>query len=235
MRNQLIAEYLPHVKHVVNRIAMHLPPHIEIDDLVNAGIIGLIQAIERFDPSRDVKLITYAMYRIKGAVLSELRARDVLSRTHRRKVRELDQAYSKLEQKYGREARDREVATELGLDLDQFYQLKTLSSISFISFEEIGCTSNRDKDNLINLLMHEGTQDAYALTRLKEMKQATARAIEKLPEKEKLVISMYYVDELTMKEIGRVLDITESRVSQIHSRAIIHLRAKLRKAGLFDG
>ena len=235
LRNQIIAEYLPYVNRIVNRIATHLPPTVEVDDLVNVGIIGLIQAIERYDPTRDNKFMTYAVFRIKGAVLSELRSRDFLGRTTRKKIRSLEKAYLKLEQKLGREAEDEEVAREMNMDLDQFYQVKRMSSISFISFEEIGYATRDEKDNFINGLLNDGNgDDALSMTTVKEIKRNLARHIEQLPEKEKLVVSMYYSDEMTMKEIGQVLDITESRVSQIHSQAVIRLRSKLRKDGLIE-
>lgn len=232
-REQLITEYLPYVKRIVHRLAMHLPSTIDIDDLMNVGVIGLIQAVDRYDPRRDNKFMTYAVFRIKGAVLSELRSRDFLSRSNRRKIRELENAFLKLEQKLGREVEDSEVAEELGVDLEQIYRTKQLSNISFISFEELGYSSKDEKEKLINFLVNND-DDALTLTRLKELKNALARAIETLPEKEKLVISLYYLDELTMKETGEVLGITESRVSQIHSQAIIHLRAKLRKKRLLE-
>ena len=235
LRNQIVAEYLPYVNRVVNRIATHLPPTVEVNDLVNVGIIGLIQAIERYDPSRDNKFMTYAVFRIKGAVLSELRSRDFLGRTTRKKIRGLEKAYLKLEQRLGREVKDEEVAEELNMDLDQFYQVKRMSTISFISFEEIGYSTRGEKEDFIsNLLNKRESDDALSMTTVKEIKANLARHIEQLPEKEKLVVSMYYSDELTMKEIGQVLDITESRVSQIHSQAVLRLRAKLRKDGLLE-
>ena len=234
LRNQLISEYLPYVNRIVNRIATHLPPTVETDDLVNVGIIGLIQAIERYDPRRDNKFMTYAVFRIKGAVLSELRSRDFLGRTTRKKIRNLEKAYLKLEQKLGREVEDAEVAQEMGLELDQFYQVKRMSSISFVSFEEIGYSTKEDKEQFLSSIFGGDGHDALSMTTIKEIKNTLARHIEQLPEKEKLVISMYYSDEMTMKEIGAVLDITESRVSQIHSQAVIRLRAKLRKDGLLE-
>lgn len=231
-REKLISEYLPYVKRIVHRIAVHLPSHVEIDDLINVGVIGLIQAIDRYDASRDNKFLTYAVFRIKGAVLSELRSRDYLSRSNRRKVRELDNVYIDLEQKLGRAVADEELAEAMGVRLDDLYQIKRMSSISFVSYEELGVSAEEEKAGLLGTLMSGETEDALAMTRIKEMQKALAEAIEDLPEKEKMVVSLYYVDELTMKEAGRVLGITESRVSQIHSQAIIHLRSKLRKTGL---
>ncbi|MDY6845112.1 MAG: FliA/WhiG family RNA polymerase sigma factor [Thermodesulfobacteriota bacterium] len=231
-RDQLIAEYLPYVKRIVHRIAVRLPYNVvEIDDLMNAGIIGLIAAIERYDPARGNKFMTYAVFRIKGAILSELRSQDFLSRSTRRKLRELENTHLRMEQALGREVKDEEVANELGLSLDEIYKIKQMSAISFISFDEIGYSLKEEKDAVINYLVNGDTKDGLALTRVKEVEAAIARSIEKLSEKEKLVISLYYWDELTMKEIGKVLNITESRVSQIHSQAVIHLRGKLKKEG----
>ena len=227
-RDQLITEYLPYVKRIVHRIAVHLPSTIDIEDLMNVGVIGLIQAVDRYDPKRDNKFMTYAVFRIRGAVLSELRSRDFLSRANRRKIRDLENVHLKLEQKLGREVDDYELAEELGVDIEQVHRTRQLSSISFISFEELGFSSKDEKEKLINYLV-DSEDDALSLTRLKELKAAVARAIEQLPEKERLVISLYYLDELTMKETGKVLNVTESRVSQIHSQAIMRLRAKLRK------
>jgi RNA polymerase sigma factor FliA len=227
-RDQLITEYLPYVKRIVHRIAVHLPSTIDIEDLMNVGVIGLIQAVDRYDPRRDNKFMTYAVFRIRGAVLSELRSRDFLSRANRRKIRELENIQLKLEQKLGREVEDIEVAQVLGVDIEQVHRTKQLSGISFISFEELGFASKDEKEKLINYLV-DSDDDALTLTRLKELKSAVALAIEQLPEKERLVISLYYLDELTMKETGKVLNVTESRVSQIHSQAIMHLRSKLKK------
>jgi RNA polymerase sigma factor for flagellar operon FliA len=234
LRNQIINEYLPYVKRIVNRIAVHLPATIEVDDLINVGIIGLIQAIERYDPTRDNKFITYAVFRIKGAVLSELRSRDFLGRTTRRKIRDLEKAYVKLEQKLGRDVADEEVAEEMNMELEQFYKVKRMSSISFVSFEEVGQTSRSDTATIASSLAYGDADDALSMTTMKEIKSTIAQNIDLLPEKEKLVVSLYYSDELTMKEIGKVMDITESRVSQIHAQAIIHLRSKLRREGLLE-
>ncbi len=234
LRNQIVTEYLPYVNRIVNRIATHLPPSVEVDDLVNVGIIGLIQAIERYDPTRDNKFITYAVFRIKGAVLSELRSRDFLGRTTRKKIRNLEKAYLELERKLGREAKDEEVAAEMEMDMNQFYQVKRMSSISFVSFEEIGYSSKQEKEHFLGSLLGGDGRDALSMTAIKEIKATLANHIDQLPEKERLVVSMYYSDEMTMKEIGKVLEITESRVSQIHSQAVIRLRNKLRKDGLLE-
>ncbi len=232
-REQLLNEYLPYVKRIVQRIATHLPASVDVEDLMNVGVIGLIQAVDRYDPKRDNKFMTYAIFRIKGAVLSELRSRDFLSRSSRRKLREMETACQRLEQRLGRSANDYEIADELGVGIEELHRTKQMSSISFISFEELGVSSRDEKEKLVNLLA-ANEDDALSQTRLKELKTALARAIEQLPEKERLVISLYHLDELTMKETGEVLNITESRVSQIHSQALARLRNRLRKERVID-
>lgn len=231
-RDELIEMYLPHVKRIVHRIAVHLPPHVEIDDLIHVGVIGLMQAIDRYDETRENAFMTYAVFRIKGAVLSELRSRDFLSRSNRKKVRELDRAFVQLEQKHGRTPSDDELAEFLGAELEDVHDIKKMSCISFVSFEEMGVSTEEDRRNILNALINDHSEDALTMTRVKELKNGIAEAISKLPEKEKLVISLYYMDELTMKEAGKVLNITESRVSQIHSQAILRLRSHLVKQGL---
>jgi len=231
-REQTIMRYLPHVKRIVQRIAVHLPQSVEIDDLLNVGVIGLIQAIERYDPARDNKFMTFAAFRIRGAVLSELRSRDYISRTNRRKVRELEKTYLKLEQKKGGDVEDHEIIKEMGINIEQFHKIKQMSNVAIISLEEMGYSSDKKKASLSEMFINNQDEDALNMTGIKEVKTAIARTIEELPEKEKMVISLYYMDELTMKETGKVLGITESRVSQLHSKAITRLRAKLRRKKL---
>ena len=233
-REQTIMQYLPHVKRIVQRIAVHLPQSVEIEDLLNVGVIGLIQAIERYNPDRDNKFMTYAAFRIRGAVLSELRSRDYISRTNRRKVKELEKTYLKLEQKKGEDVEEHEVVKEMGVSFEEFHKIKQMSSISIISLDEMGYSSDKKRDSLSEMFINNREEDALNQTGIKEIKAAIAKTIDELPEKEKLVISLYYMDELTMKETGKVLGITESRVSQLHSKAITRLRAKLRRKKLVE-
>jgi len=227
LRNQSILQYLPFVKSVVHRIAVHLPPTVDVDDLINAGVIGLMNAMENYDHRRDNKFSTYAVFRIRGAVLTELRSRDFLSRSSRSKIRELTTACVSVERRLGREGTDEEIAQEMNVDLDEFYKIRAMSNMSFVSFEEIGLSPHEDNTSLITSLVEGHGEDPLNLMGLKELKDRIAKAIEELPEKEKMVISLYYWDELTMKEIGATLEISESRVSQIHSQALVHLRKKL--------
>lgn len=227
-REQRLLKYLPHVKRIVERIAIHLPPTIDKDDLIQAGIVGLIEAMDRFDPDRGNKFITYASYRIKGAVLAELRSRDFLSRTSRRKVREMDQAYTRLESLMDRDITDQDVADEMGISLEKYYEIKAMAHITFIQFDRLEFLDSEGVDPFRSYVLSSDRADVSKIIGLKEIFSALTEAIDQLPEKDKLVISLYYQDELTMKEIGEVMDITESRVSQIHSKAIMRLRKKLR-------
>lgn len=230
-RDELIIEYSPLIKYIAHRIAMRLPPHVEIDDLVSSGVIGLMDAIDKFDPSHDIQFKTYAEFRIRGAILDELRALDWVPRSVRQKSALLENAYAELEQRLGRAATDEEVAGALNMSVPELYDIiDQASGIALISLDELGVSfSDGERKSLLSFLADPREGDPTTLLNLDEIKSVTARAIENLPEKERIVISLYYYDELTMKEIGRVLDITESRVSQIHTKAILRLRGKLKK------
>ncbi len=233
-RNRLIAEHLPLVKRIVHRIAVHLPSHVDINDLIQTGIVGLIQSIDRYDPMRDNSLATYAAFRIRGSVLCELRSRDVLSRGNRKKVRDMQKACARLEQKLGRDAEDWEVAAELKMTAQEFEDVRRMAGLSLVSLDDVDPTSGNDRENLLRQLVNDDEQDVQTLTRIKEIRAALTSAIDTLPEKEKMVISLYYGDELTLKEVGAVLGVSESRISQIHSSAVTRLRKKLVKSGVVD-
>lgn len=232
-REKLILEYLPLVKRIVNRIATHLPATIEIDDLTTAGIIGLIQAIDRFDQNRGIKLSTFASYRIRGSILEELRAKDILTRADRKKVKTLEKMVLSFEQKNGREPTDEEIAEELNIDTTDIQHIRKVSSIAVFSLDEIGYESYQKRPQLIKYLA-DNKSDPLSLTKLKELQVVLGKAIETLNEKEKILVSLYYNEGLTMKEIGETLNITESRVSQIHSQVVVKLRKKLYKKGVIS-
>ena len=226
-RERLIVEYAPLVKYIANRIAMRLPPHIEVSDLINAGIIGLIDAIEKFDPDKEVKFKTYAEIRIRGAILDELRSMDWIPRSIRKVINKLVNAYHELEQQLGRPAKDEEIAELLGLQMEEFYKLlKHSAGAPLISLDVMVDHDDKRRD-ILSCLVDPKTTDAFGVLGLNELKDRVAGAIDDLPEKEKQVVSLYYYDELTMKEIGEVLDLTESRVSQIHTKAILRLRVRI--------
>ncbi|MDX1777593.1 MAG: FliA/WhiG family RNA polymerase sigma factor [Thermodesulfobacteriota bacterium] len=226
-RERLIMEYAPLVKYIANRIAMRLPPHIEVNDLINAGVIGLIDAIEKFDPGKEVKFKTYAEIRIKGAILDELRSMDWIPRSIRKVINKLVNAYHELEQQLGRPAKDEEIAELLGLQMEEFYRLlKHSAGAPLISLDVMVDHDDKRRD-ILSCLVDPKSTDAFGVLGLNELKDSIAGAIDDLPEKEKQVVSLYYYDELTMKEIGEVLELTESRVSQIHTKAILRLRVRI--------
>ena len=228
-RNEMILDHLPLVKFVANRLANRLPSQVEIDDLINAGILGLIDAIDKFDENRKIKFKTYAEFRVKGAILDGLRARDWIPRSTRQKAHKLERAYAFLEGRLGRPATDEEVMERLDLSLQEFQDMLTeASGISLISLDELRAESDESGErNLLDFLANPEELDPAELLNLDQIYQMVAQAIEALPEKEKMVVSLYYHEEITMKEIGAVLDITESRVSQIHTKAIARLRSRL--------
>ena len=230
-REELISNHLPFVKYLVHRIASHLPDSVNTEDLFQAGVIGLMEAVDRYDPDRDSKFSTFAAFRIRGAIFSELRDRDYLSRNTRKKIKMLHEAYLKIEMETGREASDEDVAEFLELESEEFEELKRISNISIVSLEDLGldCCS---QDMLENILSDSDAEESFSNILIKEMKEEIAKSIDDLGDKEKLVISLYYWDELNMKEIAKVLDITESRVSQIHSQAIVKMKKRLIKKDL---
>lgn len=230
-KEQLILQYSPLIKYIAHRIASRLPNHVDMDDLINVGVLGLIDAVDRFDPHREIKFKTYAEFRIKGTILDHLRSLDWVPRSVRQKANILEETYSAFERRLGRPATDEEMASELGLKVEDYYHLiQQASTIPLVSLDEVlGLTSAGEKKKIVENIAASMESDPIELLGLEELKKLIAEAIDALPEKERLVVSLYYYEELTMKEIGAVLDITESRVSQIHAKAILRLRSKIKK------
>ena len=229
-REAVIKEYAPMVKYVANRIAMRLPPHVEVDDLISVGVLGLIDAIDKYDSTRGAKFKTYAEFRVRGAILDELRSMDWVPRSVRQKASSMDGVVQKLQNKLGRRPEDDEIAKEMGVSLDElFTTLNETKSMPILSLEDLGIAKESgEQQSLLDCLAGKNDADPQTYLRLVELKEIIAKAIDTLPEKERLMISLYYYEELTMKEIGGVLGITESRVSQIHSKAVFRLRNKLK-------
>ena len=229
-REEVIKRYSPMIKYVANRIAMRLPPHIEVDDLISVGVLGLMDAISKYDSSRGAKFKTYAEFRVRGAILDELRALDWVPRSIRQKASAVEKVVRSLESKLRRLPEDDEVAKEMDMSLDQFYRtIDETKSVPVFSLEDLGIAKESgEQQSLLDCLAGKADADPQTQIRLIELKEIIAKAIDTFPEKERLMVSLYYYEELTMKEIGAVLDITESRVSQIHSKAVLHLRAKLK-------
>lgn len=227
-KDKLIVEYAPLIKFIAQKIAVRLPSNIELDDLISSGVIGLMDAIDKYDPTRDNKFKTYAEFRIRGAILDELRAQDWVPRSVRDKAKLLDRTMIELEAELGRSAQDEEVATKLNMTMDEFYDLvNQVRPVSVLSIDDSATFSNVDKKSIMNIL--EGTKFNNPFTQLnvKSVKEIVTKAIEDLPERQRLVLSLYYYEDLNLKEIGKVLRVTESRVSQLHAQAVQRLRAKL--------
>ena len=230
-RNELIIEYLPLVKFIASRIAARLPSHVEIDDLINSGIIGLIDALRKFDATLKIKFKTYAEFRIKGAILDELRGLDWVPRSTRQKATRLEKAYAEVEQRLGRSASDAEMMEFLEVEAPEFNALvREARGVALISLDELRSDGdNSFERNLLEYLTDPDHLSPAESLNLDQIYHIIAHAIDQLPEKERLVISLYYHDELTMKEIGKIMSITESRISQIHTKAILRLRGRLLK------
>jgi RNA polymerase sigma factor for flagellar operon FliA len=229
LRDQLIVHYSPLVKYVAGRVAVGLPQNVEQADLVSYGIFGLIDAIEKFDLSRGFKFETYAMARIKGNILDELRAIDWVPRSVRTKARQLEKAYAKLEGQLHRTPSDDELATELGVTEDQLQT--TLSQISFVGLvaldEMLAVGGDRGDALTVGDTIADAGEGPVAAYEVEEMRHILADAINRLPEREKVVLTLYYYEGLTLAEIGQVLGVTESRVCQIHTKAVIQLRSRI--------
>jgi RNA polymerase sigma factor for flagellar operon FliA len=229
-RDEMILKYTPLIKYIAHRLALRLPPHVAVDDLISAGVIGLMDALNKFDPEKKVQFKTYAEFRIKGAMLDELRSLDWVSRSIRQKAAQLEKAYQTLEKKRGRAVEDEEVAQEMGLSLDHYYNL--VNEVNGVFLLDIENVRNKlpklPEEDLINLLIDEREKQPLHLLGLEELKRVLAQAIDELTSKEKTVISLYYYEELTLKEIGEVLGFTESRICQIHAKAILKLKVKIR-------
>ena len=231
-RDELILNYSPLVKYVAGRLASSLPQTVDTGDLISYGIFGLIDAIEKFDLARAIKFETYAIARIKGAIIDELRAMDWVPRSVRSRAREIEQTYVALENELRRVPDDQEVADRMGITLKEFGAiLAKLSYTSVVSFEELWVGGERDdSQSAIGSIRDDSAADPVAMFESVEIKDILAEAIERLPEREKTVIALYYYEGLTLKEIGQVLGVTESRVSQLHTKAVLRLRARLHAA-----
>ena len=228
-RERLILHYAPLVKFVAGRVAAGLPQNIEQSDLVSYGIFGLIDAIDKFDPGRGYKFETYAISRIKGAIIDELRSIDWVPRSVRAKARAIERAYSKLENELRRSPEDREVAAELGMSEDELAGI--LSQISFVGIvaldELLSASADRTGGATVGDTIADRAHDPVEAFESEEMRHVLADAIQRMPDRERLVLTLYYYEGLTLAEIGAVLGVTESRVCQIHTKAIFQLRGRL--------
>jgi RNA polymerase sigma factor for flagellar operon FliA len=227
-RERLLQENLPEVRYIARRIHDRIPSHVPFDDLVHAGILGLIDAVDKFDASRNVQLKSYAQFRIRGAILDSLRQMDWGPRALRRQARKIEEAQRELAAKLGRAGSEPEIAGQMGITLEEYQQLiGELRGLDLGSLQ--AGTSEESPENPHVSVTAKEEEDPFHQYARTEMREFLAKAIEELDEKERHVLGLYYLEELTMKEVGLILDIGESRVSQIHTAAILRLRVRMRE------
>jgi RNA polymerase sigma factor for flagellar operon FliA len=227
LREQIIVQYAPLVKYVVGRLAINLPTVIDSDDVISYGTIGLIDAVERFDPSRGIKFETYAIARIRGAIIDALRQLDQIPRTARQRAREIEAAIVELEAKLKRPPTDEEVAKHVGMDVDKYREAIVRTSAVTLSLDSLLSVDDEEGGRAYSF-EDPDSPDPVSSSERREAEALLVEAVKKLPERERLVLSLYYYEELTMKEISRVMEISESRVCQLHAQAILRLRATMR-------
>jgi RNA polymerase sigma factor FliA len=232
LRDRLIITYAPLVKYVAGRLGSGLPAHVEEADLVSYGLLGLMSAIDRYDPERDIKFETYAIARIRGSIIDELRTLDWVPRSVRSRARNIERVIRELEAKLSRAPTDEEIAGRLGITTDELEEsLIDISRSSIAALDELWSTAGEgDQVSLLEMLEDPDSANPVESLDETEVREALADAISRLPEREKLVVTLYYYEELTLREIGEVLGVTESRVSQLHTKAILRLRSRLQSA-----
>src|SRR5688572_30432859 len=228
LRDRLILHYARLVKYVAGRVGSGLPAHVEQADLISYGTFGLIDAITRYEPTREVKFESYAMARIRGAIIDELRNTDWIPRSVRMKARQFERTVAELEARLHRTPTDEEVAAEMDMDVEDVRKfLGQLSLVNVVALDELLTDDDGGAPRLGDTLQDSSALDPQAMAEHGEARQLLARAVEQLPEREKVVVSLYYFEGLTLADIGRVLGVTESRICQLHTKAVLHLRTKL--------
>lgn len=229
-REELIRSFLPLVKRVVHRLAGRLPAEVDVKEMLNSGIIGLVDALEKYDPRHETNFATYAQFRIRGAILDSFRSQDWAPRSLRHKAHKLESAYQRLEQQLGRPAEDAEVAKDMGISEEELQRmLGEVGGVMMLSFEELGFGHGEERF-MADEWMPSGGTDPLGDLLDSERVEIIARALDRLPEKERLVICLYFYEELNLKEIGEIIGVTESRASQIRSRALLRLKSYLKRA-----
>jgi RNA polymerase sigma factor for flagellar operon FliA len=229
IRELFIKQYSPLVKYVAGKVAVGMPSNVEFDDLVGFGVFGLLDAIDKFDPAKNVKFKTYAVTRIRGSIFDELRSMDWVPRSVRQKSREIEDVIVRLESKLGRTANDTEIAASLGVSETEYQQtMFKISGTSIMSLNDVWYSGDdSERISIGDSIESPSSMNPDVIIEREEIKRVIVEAINELPEKEKMVLVLYYYEDLTLKEIGQVLNVTESRVSQLHTKANLRLRAKL--------
>lgn len=229
-KERIVKDFLPYIKYTAYRFSWRLPPQLTVDDLISAGIVGLLDALTRYK-NNGTPLKPFVELRIKGAMLDEIRSQDDTSKSIKKKMKAIKEAHNDLEKELGRLPEDEEIAETLHLSLDEYYRtLQRANARVTLRFEDFHERSNHDDDlDILECIPDNNALTPFDICESDEIKAKVARLISELPEKEKLVLSLYYWDELTMKEIGKVLDLTEGRVCQIHNQAIMRLKARMEK------
>jgi RNA polymerase sigma factor FliA len=229
-REELIRSFLPLVKRVVHRLAGRLPAEVDIKEMLNSGIIGLVDALEKYDPRHETNFSTYAQFRIRGTILDSFRIQDWVPRSLRHKAHKLENVYLQLEQELGRPAEDSEVADSLDIDIETLHKmLGEVTGVVMLSLEELGFGHGEERFRADESLPSSKPDPLNQLLDTERV-EIVARALDRLPEKERLVITLYFYEELNLKEIGEIIGVTESRASQIRSRALLRLRSYLKRA-----
>jgi RNA polymerase sigma factor FliA len=228
-REKIVEEFIPIVKHLAYKVSKGFEEKNMIEDLISAGIVGLLEAIEKYDARRGAKLNTFAYLRIRGAMIDELRSRDWFPRSARSKAKKIEEVIRKLENKLGRYPKEEEVAEEMHMDFEDYLSLmKDYKNLSILSIEDLHESVGEDREKVISYVTDE-SDDPEKFAAFHELEGILGREIEKLPEKQKIVLSLYYHEDMNMKEIAKVLSITEARVCQIHSQSILALRSTMKK------
>ena len=227
-KNKIVVEYTPFIRFIAKKISKRLPANIDLEDLVSCGVIGLMDAIDKYDSSRDNKFKTYAEFRIRGSILDELRSQDWVPRSIRDKAKVLERAHLHLESELGRIPKEKEIAERLNLSMkDYFTLLAKVSAVSVVSIDEYEELNNSDRKSLFNIL--STGRSPFSEISFKSVKKIINSAIEELPERQRIVLSLYYYEGFSLKKIGAILDVTESRISQLHARAVLRLKVKLNR------
>lgn len=228
-KDQIVVKYASLVKYLAQKIAIRLPANIELDDLISAGVIGLMDAVDKYDHTRDNKFKTYAEFRIRGAMLDELRSQDWVPRSVREKAKQLERVFARIEHAKGRPATDAEVCEELKISPEEFGELlNEVRSVSLLNYDDLNSLTKSDKKSMLGLIENGKLNNPFAEVSRNNLKGMVEKAINDLPEKQRLVLALYYYEDMNLKEIGRVLEVTESRVSQLHTQAVLRLKSKLK-------